>query len=98
MGLNDNDRVTIEKTIDHAIQEIPKLIQTFRNQETKKHYQITTPDEFTYGFIHGKIITMFSAQFVVTHNRELNDHEFAELAQILQRRSRELKDAIFNCG
>jgi len=77
---------------------MPEIIQIFRSDKIKHEYQIKNPDEFTYGYIHGKIMTLFSASYVTTHENPLGDEQFIEIRDVLKRRSRDIKEAIFNCG
>ena len=98
MGLDITDRGALEKIIEARIQEIPKLLQIFRTEEIKSRLQISYPEEFCYGNMHGRIFGEFTVYYFSTHKITMPDDDVKELGEILEKRSREIKDAIFNCG
>jgi len=98
VSLDTTDRGTLEKIIEHGIEKIPTLLQSFRTQETKARFQIINPEEFCYGHIHGRIFAEFAAHYVITHGKNMSDDEVTEVGEVLERRSKDIKIAIFNCG
>jgi len=98
MGLDYTDRGALEKIIEHGIEKIPELLPFFRDSQTKSRFQITNSEEFCYGHIQGRIFTEFASYYVTTHGRILSDDEIKEFGEILEKRSRDIKTAIFNCG
>ena len=98
MGLDATDRGVLEKIIDHGIEKIPELLPVFRTSEIKSRFQITNPEEFCYGHVHGRIFAEFAAHYAVTHGDIVPDDEMNEVGNILEKRSKEIKNAIFNCG
>ena len=100
MSLDYTDRGVLEKLIEYEINQVPILIETFRDPETKTRLQITNPEEFCYGYIHGSIIRGFIAHYLDRHKdiQIISDVIMKEMGKIIQKRSREIKDGIFNCG
>ena len=98
MGLDYTDRGVFEKIIDHGIKTIPDLLPSFRDTQTKSKFQITNPEEFCYGHITGRIFAEFASYYVTTHGKMISNDEIKEIGEILEKRSRDIKTAIFNCG
>ena len=98
MPLDDDDRAFLEKTIDTIIKQVPGLVQMARDEGYQKHAQIKEVDDFVLGIATGMIYGAFVQNFVATHQHQTTEDEVTEGNQVILRRMREIKDAIFNCG
>lgn len=98
MGFDLHDRGAIEKIIEIRIEEIPDIVKVFRNELERKQKQIRNADEFVYGYVFGKIIATFEAHIIERHHREMTQSEVDEMFQIAEKRMREIRDSILNCG
>ena len=98
MALDNDDRAYLEKTIDTTVGQVPGIVQMARDEGYQKHAQIKEADDFVLGFATGIIYGRFVQYFVAIHRRQLSDEETTEGNQVILRRMREIKDAIFNCG
>ena len=99
MGLKGEDRGMLEKIIDQQVSSIGKHVKIWRSPEYQKLYQIKDPDDFAYGHAQGSIITKFETYYgLVYHNKNPTDDEIDEIAEIILKRSREIKEAIFKSG
>ena len=98
MPLDDEDRAFLEKTIDTIIKQVPGLVHMARNEEYQKYAQYKEVDDFVLGIATGMIYGAFVQNFVATHQRQHTEDEVAEGNQVILRRMREIKEAIFKCG
>ena len=98
MPLDDDDRAFLEKTIDTIIKQVPGLVQMARDEGYQKHAQIKEVDDFVLGIATGVIYGAFIQYFVTRQQRQPAEDEVTEANQVILRRMREIKDAIFNCG
>jgi len=98
MPLDNEDRAYLEKTIDRTVKQVPDIVQMSRDEGYQKHAQIKEVDDFVLGIATGVIYGGFVEYFVARQQRQVNDDEIAEANQVILRRMREIKDAIFNCG
>jgi len=98
VALDNDDRAYLEKTIDRTIIQVPSIVRMSRFENYQKHAQYKDADDFVLGFATGAIYGGFSEYFVARHQRMTNDDEVTEVNQVVLRRMREIKDAIFNCG
>jgi len=92
------DRGTLEQTIDSVIAQIPTLIKTARDPYFKSLLQIKEGNDFVMGLAWGKIYTEFVAYLIASRGHSYNKEEGDKIAQIVMRRSAEIKEAIFNGG
>ena len=98
MVLDDKDRGRIEDSIDEIIQEIPNLIEIFRNEEFKKKYQIQNESDLTIGMVWGYLMRAFQDTFILDYQRLPNADEVNEVLALIFKRTDEIKEAIFKCG
>ena len=98
MALDDEDRVFLEKTIDTIIKQVPDLVKMARLEEYQKYAQYKEADDFVIGIATGMIYGAFVQYFVTRQQRQANSDEVSGANQVIVRRMREIKDAIFKCG
>ena len=98
MALDDEDRAFLEKTIDTILKQVPVIVQMARDEGYQKHSQYKEADDFVLGFATGMIYGAFIQYFVARQQRQPTDDEVTEANQVILRRMREIKDAIFKCG
>jgi hypothetical protein len=92
------DRGALEQTIDSVIGQIPTIARAARDPSFKSLLQIKEGNDFVLGLAWGKIYTEFVAYLLATRGRTYDDKEGQKIAQIITRRSAEIRDAIFNNG
>ena len=98
MPLDNEDRAYLEKTIDRTVRQVPDIVTMSRDEGYQKHSQYKEADDFVLGFATGMIYGAFIQYFVARQQRQPTDDEVTEANQVILRRMREIKDAIFNCG
>jgi len=98
MALDNEDRAHLEKTIDSTIRQVPGLVKMARLEEYKKYMQYKDADDLVLGFAIGMIYGGFVEHFVTRHQSEPKLDEIGEANQVILRRTREVKEAIFQCG
>ena len=98
MTLNHADRAYLEKDFAQFLEQIPSIVQLSRTEDYKKSIQVIGADDFVLGFANGMLWGGFVNYFVGRHMRELDDYETKEFFEILHRRNRVIKEAIFKCG
>ena len=96
MTLDANSRGALESIIDGVIKQTPSLVETFR--KAKSRMQITNESDYVFGLESGVIFGSFTALLISLKNRQPDLEELDQIMDILIRRSREIRDAIFNIG
>jgi len=96
MALDDEDRVFLEKTI--IIKQVPDLVKMARVEEYKIFVQYKDEGDLVLGLALGMIYGAFVQYFVTRQQRQANSDEVSGANQVIFRRMREIKDAIFKCG
>ena len=92
------DRGTLEQTIDQVISQIPAFLDSARDPHFKTRLQIKEENDFVMGLAWGKIYTEFVAYLIASRGSSFDDEEGRQIAQIVMRRSSEIRNAIFNGG
>ncbi|GEM_PF-1704153 len=98
MTLNHADRAYLEKDFTQFLEQIPSIVQLSRTEDYKKSIQFIEADDFVLGFANGMLWGGFVHYFIGKYMRELDDDETKEFFEILHRRNRVIKEAIFKCG
>lgn len=98
MGLDQTDRGYLEKMIDTKITFIPQFISYARQEEIIKNTQLQSEDDFVLGIIVGSIFENFSTYFIQIHGKEATDEQMNEQSDVVFKRMRDMKEAIFQCG
>jgi len=97
-NIQTTDRGILEQTIDNVIDQIPDMIKTARDPSFKSLLQIKEGNDFVMGLAWGKIYTEFVAYLLASRGSPYDDEEGNKIAQIIMKRSAEIREAIFNCG
>ena len=98
MVLGDQIRGKVEKIIDEVISGIPKNVDMARTISAAKEFQIKNPDDFALGITWGVILRAISECFVTMYDRMPSEEERYEISDIVIKRTKEIKEAIFKCG
>jgi hypothetical protein len=98
MVLDNKSRGILEKEIDNTIEAIPIFVNKYRDTTMKARLQYRDETDFVLGFAWGKIIFTFVHNFWIKNRRFPSKDEVVEIHLIIERRTRELKEAIFRSG
>jgi len=98
MVLDAEMRGNLEKVIDNAISKIPKTVDMARTVTAVRELQIKNPDDFALGLAWGDIIRAFSERYALKHSGLPSEEETSEISDIVMKRTKEIKEAIFKCG
>lgn len=98
MTLDEIERGTLEKIIDKTVEMIQDIIPAARDPSLKKLIQIDKEEDFVMGMSFGVIYADFMNYLITTKNRKTSADDHKELAVIIARRAREMKEAIFKAG
>ena len=98
MGLDQMDRGYLEKMIDSKIAFIPDFVHLARQEEIRKFSQLQSEDDFVFGLILGSIHENFSNYFTKKHGLMPTDEQMIEQTDVISKRMRDIKEAIFQCG
>jgi len=98
VALDNEDRAYLEKIIDSTIRQVTTIMKMARTEEYKKFVQYKDEWDVVLALSTGIIYGRFAEYFVTRHQREPNTEETSETNQVILRRTREIKDAIFKCG
>ncbi len=98
MALDNEDRAYLEKIIDSTIRQVPTIMKMARNEDYKKFILYKDEWDVVLALSTGIIYGRFAEYFVTRHQREPNTDEVSEGNQVVLRRTRKIKDAIFKCG
>ena len=98
MVLDEEMRGILEKVIDHTISKIPKIVDMARTVSAIRELQIKNPDDFVLGLAWGDIIRAFSERFALKRSGVPSEEETGEISNIVMKRTKEIKEAIFKCG
>jgi len=98
VALDNEDRAFLEKTIDSTIRQVPGLMKLVRVEEYQRLLQYKDGGDVVLGFAIGMIYGGFVQYFITRQQRQPNPDEVSEANEVIFRRTREIKDAIFKCG
>ena len=98
MALDNEDRAFLEKTIDSAIGQVPDLMRFVREEVYQKLLQYKDGGDVVLGFAIGMIFGGFIQYSITRQQRQPNPDEISEANEVIFRRTREIKEAIFKCG
>jgi hypothetical protein len=94
MVLDSKNRGILEKEIDNSIAAIPIFIKKYRDTTMKARLQYKDEADFVMGFVWGKIIFTFVHNFWIKNRRFPSKDEVKEIHLIIERRTKEIKEAI----
>jgi hypothetical protein len=98
MVLDSKNRGMLEKEVDNTIDAIPIFIKKYRDSTMKARLQYRDETDFVLGFTGGKIIFTFIHNFWIGNRRFPTKDEVEEIHLIVEKRTREIKEAIFQSG
>ncbi len=98
MTLSIEDRGLLEKNIDSEIEGIKAVINIARNELNKKEWEIRNEADFALGWAIGSISANFTHNYVDLHHAPPSKEEVSQATEIITKRIREIKEAIFKCG
>ena len=98
MILDSKNRGMLEKEVDNTIDAIPIFIKKYRDSTMKARLQYRDEADFVLGFTWGKIIFTFVHNFWIKNRRFPSKDEVDEIHLIVEKRTREIKEAIFQAG
>ena len=98
MVLDNKNRGLLEKEIDSTIDVIPIYIKKYRDSNMKARLQYRDEADFVLGLAWGKIIFAFTHNFWIKNLRFPSKEEVEEIHLIIEKRTREMKEAIFRSG
>ena len=98
MVLDSKNRGLLEKEIDNTIDAIPIFVKKYRDSTMKTRLQYRDEADFVLGFVWGKIIFTFVHNFWIKNRRFPSKDEVEEIHLIIERKTREMKEAIFCSG
>jgi len=96
--LDDNDRGFLENLIDKQIQGVEDIVSIARNENNKKEWQIQNDGDFTLGWALGVIFNDFALYYSQFHKAYMDQEQVNQAINIISKRIREIKEAIFKCG
>ena len=91
------DRGFLEQQIDQAIEGIPKIMKSLRDN-LKTRYMIKNEHDFALGYAISQVYHIFGLYFLDKWNRRPTETEEDEITNHIDKRVAEMRDAIFNCG
>jgi hypothetical protein len=99
MVLSLEVRGLVENYIDKMIKDhIPLLVSRFRQKEVKDMLQYKDEEDFIYGAIYGAINYGFMERYIAKYQNIGTEEEAHEIRDIINKRMREVKEAIFKAG
>lgn len=97
MSLNEILRGVLERSIDESIANIPTLVTSCR-QGNFTQVGIKTIEDYVFGLVQGMVIGQFGATYKMIYFQNPTPDINQEVAHIIFRRSREIREAIFSQG
>ena len=98
MALSNEERGYLEKRIDKSIKEIKSTIEIARTENNRKEWQIQNDGDFALGWEMGVIFDNFALYITNSRQSRPDDEDIEQAVQIVTKRVREIKEAIFKCG
>jgi len=98
MTLSNEDRGFLEKRIDSEVKDIANTIGIARNEVNKKEWQIENDGDFALGWALASVYSDFSHYYSLSHKGNPEREDVDQAVEIITKRIREIKEAIFKCG
>ena len=98
MVLDEVDRGRLEKGIDAIIDGMPAFVQMIRSDAMKKQMPLKDENDFIVGMAWGLTLAGFLAGYQNRHNAEIPAEDLGSVGEILFRRTKDIRDAIFSLG
>ena len=97
MSLTEYMRGVLENLIDQAINMTPIFVNIARNNNPPE-FGITTLDDYVLGIVQGSIMGTFVSFYRSSLAQDLPPNLQIEVGQIIFRRPKDIRDAIFKTG
>jgi hypothetical protein len=94
MSLTEYMRGVLENLIDQSINMTPIFVNMARNNNTSE-FGITTLDDYVLGIVQGSIMGLFVSFYRSSLAQDLPPNLQTEVGQIIFRRTKEIREAIF---
>jgi len=98
MVLDAEDRGYLEKLIDSEIKGVPETMEIARMPRYQKEWQIQNDADLVLGWTVGAVFSAFSMYYTNLHQEATSTKDLEEVVDIMMKRVREIKEAIFKCG
>jgi len=98
MALSNEERGFLEKRIDDEIKGMKATIDIARSENNRKEWQILNDADFALGWALGTIFNDFSHYISSIHQKRIDQVDIEQAIEIITKRVREIKEAIFKCG
>lgn len=98
MSLDERARGELEHLIDFNIQNVPMLVKSLFSPQTRAEWQIQNQNDFLTGYVVGIIRQGYIDFFNRVYERLPNQQELLEINDIIYRRTRDIREAIFKVG
>jgi hypothetical protein len=99
MVLSNEARGVLETHIDNALLTVPQLLQYFRDQENQKSMHYKEPEDVVFGYVWGYVTAAFLPMLYPELQRGvLTQENLVEARNMIHKRSKEIRDRIFDVG
>jgi len=98
MVLDEFDRGYLENLIDREIKLVPSTMELARMPRYQKEWQIKSDADLVLGWAVGDIFTGFGMYYSNLHKETLPSEDLDQAVDIVIKRVREIREAIFKCG
>ena len=98
MVLDEQDRGYLEKLIDSEIKSVPETMEIARAPRYQKEWQIQSDADLVLGWTVGVVLKAFSIYYTNRHQEATSTEDLGQAVDIMIKRVREIKEAIFKCG
>jgi hypothetical protein len=97
MPLDNYGRGLLEKSIDETIPVIPTFVERLRNN-MPEDFMIQKMEDYAFGFVKGLIIGNFLGTYGSTYFPNPPPDLMNEIGDVMVRRARDIREAIFKAG
>jgi len=98
MVLNEHDRGFLENLIDEEIKQVPSTMEIARMPRYQMEWQIKSDADLVLGWSIGSIFAGFVKYYTDLHKGGFPPGDSGQAVDIIIKRIREIKEAIFKCG
>ena len=98
MVLDEHDRGFLENIIDSEIKDVPTIMEIARLPRYQKEWQIKSDVDLVLGWTMGSIFSEFGRYYSNRHQENLAPKDVSQVVNIIIKRVRGIKEAIFKCG
>jgi len=98
MALSNEERGFLEKLIDQEIKGMKGTIDIARGEQSKREWQVQNDEDFALGWALSTIFNNFVHYISNIHQKRIDQVDIEQTIEIITKRVREIKEAIFKCG